>query len=55
MVARRLDIAAHHEAGHAVVARMLGVRVKSVTIQSNCLVAFLLLKHQHRLLAGKAP
>ena len=33
MVARRLDIAAYHEAGHAVVARMLGVRVKSVTIQ----------------------
>ena len=33
MVSPRLDIVAYHEAGHAVVSRMLGLRVKSVTIR----------------------
>ena len=33
MVSPRLDIVAYHEAGHAVVSSMLGLRVKSVTIR----------------------
>lgn len=33
MVSPRLDTIAYHEAGHAVVSRMLGLRVKSVTIR----------------------
>ena len=33
MVSPRLDTVAYHEAGHAVVSRMLGLRVKSVTIR----------------------
>jgi hypothetical protein len=33
MVSLRRDIAAYHEAGHAVVAWMLGLRVRSVTIR----------------------
>ena len=33
MVSPHLDTVAYHEAGHAVVSRMLGLRVKSVTIR----------------------
>ena len=33
MVSPRRDVVAYHEAGHAVVSRMLGLRVKSVTIR----------------------
>ena len=40
MVSRRLNTVAYHEAGHAVVSRMLGLRVKSVAIGNVLIDSF---------------